>query len=461
MDRRALTRRDVVVVIVVVVLLGSLLVSSLVSPRERYRASCCLENLRQFGIGLMRHAESDSETRLCSGAYDWQHDGCPDTVGWVADLVNDGFCRPIDMLCPSINYSGRDIKALWVLSDLYARNFGERGVCGAGPEWIDRSLANAGVCGKDDALGDRWTPTRRRAIEEHILNKGYSTNYTAHWYLVRGNPRVKVADVKPVGGKADGFTVRLVNPLSGDQHWPTWKPRKQNGVEISTGPLRRRDLQASKIASEMIPLLADSAPGDPDYSVLDTDLNYRNQKLLLAGDWLAESFGEGPSTWSWNLHRIAPVPGDAIVGQVTGFSIPSPQWSGQLYEEWMGNGYGSVGLQNTKNITCYHAGFSGSHFCPLLMADGSVRDVLDIDNDGYLNPGFRVNDWGQGRRAPAPFWDANNPAWPAFWHSCGMVDAPCGSPGYFGPTEDLPRTEVFSGLFITNPLPSLPGMAGQ
>ena len=276
-----------------------------------------------------------------------------------------------------------------------------------------------GICAQGDrfvhggAFGAERTTTRRQAIEQNILNKGYSTNYTAHWYLVRGNPRVKV---ERVGGQASGLTVRLANPSPID--YETWKSKSRGGASICTGPLRRKDLQTSKIASAMIPLLGDGARGDPDRSVSTTDYKYRNRPFIAASDRFAESFGDGPATWYWSHYKITRLDGDAVVGKLTGLSSTTgPQWSGQLYEEWTGDSYGSVGLQDTRNINCYHLESGGSYFCPLLMADDSVRDMVDQDNDGFLNPGFPAcGVFVKEGRSPAPFWDD------AYWRrfeSCG------------------------------------------
>jgi prepilin-type processing-associated H-X9-DG protein len=50
---------------------------------------------------------------------------------------------------------------------------------------------------------------------------------------------------------------------------------------------------------------------------------------------------------------------------------------------------GLLWLQDTRDWFCVH-GSGNKLSCNLLMADGSVKTVTDINGDGYLNPGFPV-----------------------------------------------------------------------
>jgi hypothetical protein len=63
--------------------------------------NACKNNLRQFGIGIHLFADKDPQGRYCTGAYDFRRDGCPDTWGWVADLVNINAAKPQELICPS------------------------------------------------------------------------------------------------------------------------------------------------------------------------------------------------------------------------------------------------------------------------------------------------------------------------------------------------------------------------
>ena len=405
----------VLVLIALIGLLMMMLVPAVSRSRKAARAAQCQDNLRRFGVGFQAHAQADGQTRFCTGAYDWERDGCPDTVGWVADLVNDGFCRPIDMLCPS-----NPMKGLEELQVLYSTT----PMAGEG---IDGSLLRAGICGEADAFvpggrfGAEGSAKRREAIATYILDKGYSTNYTAHWFLVRGGPKVTQEDFQHIDGKIDGYTIRLASATS-------WKPRRNGATEICTGPLKRIDVQKSKMRvtttpSAMIPLLADGAGS------LGTNSKFENGPYV---DSLTMSFSDGPATWSYSVHKIVPVAGKVVVGRVTGLAGSTPQWTGQIYEEAQGFYYGTVGLQDSRQFTCPHNGSAN-----FVMADGSVREFGDQNGDKVLNPGFwaeYLRDGGYSASEEVP------------------VGGDYSMNGYTGPPEDLPRTEVFSGLFIRNPL---------
>ena len=98
---RAFTLVEMLVVITIIGLLTAILLPALARSREAARNATCKNNLRQFYIGLAVFADRDPQQRYCTGAFDYARDGCPDTWGWVADLVNSGAAKPGEMLCPS------------------------------------------------------------------------------------------------------------------------------------------------------------------------------------------------------------------------------------------------------------------------------------------------------------------------------------------------------------------------
>ena len=73
---------------------------------NRLASAACQNNLRQFGIGLHIFADRDRLERLCTGASDFRRDGCMDTWGWVADLVNINAALPNEMLVPVESLAG-------------------------------------------------------------------------------------------------------------------------------------------------------------------------------------------------------------------------------------------------------------------------------------------------------------------------------------------------------------------
>ena len=101
MKKRGFTLVELLVVIAIIGLLVAMLLPALAAAREAARNATCKNNLRQFGIALQAFADKDPQNRYCTGASDFLRDGCMDSFGWVADIVNTGAGKPSTMLCPS------------------------------------------------------------------------------------------------------------------------------------------------------------------------------------------------------------------------------------------------------------------------------------------------------------------------------------------------------------------------
>src|SRR5688572_21015209 len=99
-DRGGFTLIELLVVIAIIAVLVAILIPAVIRAREAARSSQCRANLRDYGLALQTHAASDPSGRFCTGAYDFRRDGCPDTWGWVADIVNMGAGQPNQSKCP-------------------------------------------------------------------------------------------------------------------------------------------------------------------------------------------------------------------------------------------------------------------------------------------------------------------------------------------------------------------------
>jgi prepilin-type processing-associated H-X9-DG protein len=407
MKRSGYTVRELIVFLIVMALLFSMGLPYFVWRREEARKLQCQNNLRTFGQGLALHADRDPLTRYCTGACDWYRDGCPDSVGWVADMVNMNFCRPIDVLCPVNPMRGNE-----TLAELYSAAYTQTEP--GNPQPI---LAMAGICG-ESAFGAPNTPARATAVEKNILDKGYCTNYTASWYLVRSGCKITISvNAKSGNGTVTDMQCYVDNLPNPQGELCAWK-----SLGSTCGPLKRIDVMVSEAASWQIPLLGDGAVSDSQLATLPVALKFHGAKCLDKGDSLAMSFNAGPATW--NGQSLVPMPKGVLVLSETGLDTESPKDAGQASDEARGLPYGSVALQDTRGWYCHHA--RGG--CNILFADGSVREYRDLDGDGLLNPGFDVGATAAAGRQRQR-----------------------GSSGlhvYAGLREDLPRMEVFSGLFV-------------
>ena len=409
-QRRGFTLVELLVVIAIIGILVAMLLPALAAAREAARSTQCKSNLRQFYLGFSTHAGRDPQQRLSTGAYDSLRDGCIDSVGWVADLVNGGVCKPQELLCPGSPYKGSE-----KLNDYVAGNSNTVPKEGL----LNVALLDVGACALiNDAAGNAVTQAQLTA--DHFLSKGYGTNYMTTWFMSRSAPKLQTIQA----GSGNTATVQLVYPADGTSA----SAIKGQGGTI--GPLTMNQIDNSAHSSSIIPIMGDSNVGDVKEAFLKTTI----PGFIGAGERLIESFSDGPCLSTPVVGSTAKLPpwGSTGTGQVivyddsaspvvaiwnaeqppSGVAPPAPPVTGGSHLEH---------LQDYRDFGPVHGSGNGGE-CNILFADGSVKAFTDQNGDGYFNPGFRV---------PG-----------------GLPPAEIGQLGYSDNVIELPTANVFSGVFL-------------
>jgi prepilin-type N-terminal cleavage/methylation domain-containing protein/prepilin-type processing-associated H-X9-DG protein len=393
---KGFTLVEMLVVIAIIAILAAILLPALSAARESARSSQCKANLRQFYVSISTRAERDAASRFAStGAWDGERDGCLDTYGWVADMVNGGVGKPGELLCPS-NPSK--------VNEKYNDYLGVSTFAGAA-EGGDPLKVNGGACARFDT---GWTPEEKRDfVSKFFYQPGYNTNYMTTWFFSRTAPRVQ--------SDATGL---ITFPNTG----PTAAIKGING---SLGVLTRAYVDNSFHSSSVIPIFGDSNVGDAKEAFLANDiLNADGSVAIPSGSRSVESFNDGPSlnepdmvAWKgW---------GKSVTGVVT---IQDPATGASMYRDEQGDTVTPIVPNNLKRSLQDYRDFGPTHgsgkggACNILFADGSIKSFNDENGDGYLNPGFQI--------------------------SASATAADIAKVGYTNADVELPEALIFSGVFL-------------
>jgi len=353
-SKKGFTLIELLVVIAIIAILVSLIIPAVNNARAAANSLKDKSNLKNIGLGLHAFASNDPKERFCTGAYDFKRDGCPDTWGWVADLVNSGAAGGNDMTSPISDLPGSE-----KLNDLLGGDTTD------GKDGAPVSRVQAGICSQlEPAASGVPTPTTV-GIVSSMIEDGYTTNYAASWWLVRSGPKLGVT--------TKGSPATLVGSLK--------------GLSGSLGPLTRPRMEQTDVAASTIGWMGVAGPGDLDEAVLIADVND-----MSSGITLAEAFNDGPAQVSSDGTQVNLADTSSVtIGQLVAGMDSLP--TGADGRPATATSY----LQDTRDWFAW-GGTGRKKHCNILNGDGSVVQVTDENGDGYLNPGFAV--FASGGAAP-------------------------------------------------------------
>ena len=352
---------EMLVVIAIIGLLAGLLLPAISTAREAARSVACKSHLKEFGIAMLSRSTSDPRGRFCSGNFDLVRDGVPTEIGWVADMVNRSV--PVgEMMCPSGARAGAAIEQVLTMptASIAALDCQTNIPYRLGSESYEDEMGQTvkNICRRiyDGGLAP-GSPERAALINLKMLEEGYNTNYAASWFMVRTEFNLS--------SSGNPFTESGCDP----------DPRARY---VTRGPLTTDALISAKAPSSTIPMLTDASiggftsasmgdlPGGEIYARAMIGVPIGNATRI---DTDADGTPDSP-----NPHYL----------KVPSFSSQPREGADGWLKRW---NYDT--RQDIRGISTHHRGVAN-----VLMADGSVQQLVDFNHDGFINNGFEAQTSG-------------------------------------------------------------------